>query len=177
MNSPYIIVVAGPNGVGKSTFASRYLQDFPDCAGIVDPDAIARELLHLPEVRRNIAAGRVALEQISDHLENYRSFAIETTLSGKTLASTLERAARLGYYIAIALLWVPSVRVTRQRIEMRRRSGRHSIDVEDQIRRFDRCYINFFTTYRQLCHDWTLFIGIGEGPESLATGQGGLATA
>lgn len=177
MKAPYIIIIAGPNGVGKSTFANRYLQDYPDCAGIVDPDAIARQLMHLPEEQRNIAAGRVALEQISDHLETYRSFAIETTLSGKTLASTLERAARRGYYIAIALLWVPSVRMTRQRVEMRHLGGGHDIDVDDQFRRFDRCYINFFTTYRQLCHDWTLYIGIGEVPESFATGKGGLPTA
>ena len=40
------------------------------------------------------------------------SFAIESTLSGKTLAATLLEAARAGYYIAIKLLRVETIRVS-----------------------------------------------------------------
>ncbi|MBU3680021.1 MAG: hypothetical protein FGM32_10515 [Candidatus Kapabacteria bacterium] len=57
MTPPYIILVAGPNGVGKSTFAKWYLQRHPDCSVIVDPDAIAKQLPIADEAQRNIAAG------------------------------------------------------------------------------------------------------------------------
>jgi predicted ABC-type ATPase len=75
MDTPYIIVIAGPNGVGKSTFAKWFLADLPDCAGIVDPDAIARELMELPEQQRNIVAGRLALERIDSLITERVSFA------------------------------------------------------------------------------------------------------
>ena len=123
MKPPYIIIVAGPNGIGKTTFAKWYLRMFADCELIVDTDAIAREL---------------------------------------------------EYYIAIRLLWVPSVRITIERVEMRRQNGGHSIGLDDQLRRFDRCCINFFTIYRRVCHDWELYLGIDESNESFARGEGGL---
>jgi len=174
MKPPYIIVVAGPNGIGKTTFAKWYLRMFADCELIVDPDAIARELINLPESERNVTAGRIALTMINERIEQRRSFAIETTLSGKTLAKVLHRAHELKYYIAIRLLWVPSVRITIERVEMRRQNGGHSIGLDDQLRRFDRCYINFFTIYRRVCHDWELYLGIDESNESFARGEGGL---
>ncbi|MBU3679728.1 MAG: Zeta toxin family protein [Candidatus Kapabacteria bacterium] len=172
MKPPYIIIVAGPNGVGKSTFAQWYLKDFPDCVGIVDADVIARDLQHLPESGRNVAAGRIALETIEQHIHHRRSFAIESTLSGRTLLGTLSMARSGGYYIAIAILWVPSIGITSRRVESRARSGGHDIAMEDQIRRFDRCYINFFTSYRQICNEWTLYLGLGTTPEPLAKGKG-----
>jgi predicted ABC-type ATPase len=174
MKTPFIIIIAGPNGVGKSTFAKWYLKDIEECSMIVDPDAIARDIRDVPESERNIAAGRLAIEIIDELLRSKASFAIETTLSGKTLASTLARARDAGYYIAVRLLWVPSVRITSERVRRRWLGGGHNIPLEDQLRRFDRCYINFFTIYRGICHDWILYLGIDEGNESIASGKGGL---
>ena len=64
MNTPFLIVVAGPNGVGKSTFAEWYLQLYPDCIMIVDPDAIARELHYVRDEERQIKAARIAWRKI-----------------------------------------------------------------------------------------------------------------
>lgn len=109
MNAPYIIVIAGPNGVGKSTFARWYLKRLPDCEMIVDPDAIARELTDVPISERNILAGRLTLGLFESLTERQSSFAIESTLSGKSLACRLHMAAIIGYHVGIIMLWVPSV--------------------------------------------------------------------
>jgi predicted ABC-type ATPase len=175
MNTPFLPVVAGPNGVGKSTFAEWYLQLYPDCIMIVDPDAIARELHYVRDEERQIKAARIAIERINLLIEQRISFAIETTMSGRTLASNLHRARSEGYYIAIVLLWVPSVRITAERVEMRVASGGHDIPLMDQLRRFDRSYINFFSLYQGLCHEWRLFNGIPQPAEEIASGSGGFA--
>ena len=176
VNTPFIIIIAGPNGAGKSTLAKWYLKDVPDCAMIVDPDAIARELVHVPESERHIAAGRMAIEIIVELMTRRASFAIETTLSGKTLAAHLETANRLGYAVRICMLWVPSVDLTITRVQERAAAGGHDIPVADQIRRFGRTYINFFELYESRCHEWSVFIAISRPPREIATGSGGFAS-
>lgn len=173
MDTPFIIVIAGPNGVGKSTFARWYLEQHPSCAGIVDPDAIAREL-HIDNTgERNVAAGRIALATIELYIKQGLSFAIESTLSGKTLAARLDSAASLGYNVRICVLWVPSIDVTVMRVKERVASGGHDIPEADQFRRFERTYINFFEFYESRCHEWSLFYAVPRPPREIARGSGG----
>jgi predicted ABC-type ATPase len=175
MDTPYIIVIAGPNGVGKSTFGKWYLADLADCAGIVDPDAIARELMELPEQQRNIVAGRLALERIDSLITERVSFAIETTLSGKTLAAKLMHAESAGYYVILCLLQVPSVATTIQRVSLRVNLGGHNIALADQLRRFDRSYRNFHELYMEVCHEWTLYDAEQDPPRVTQRGNGGFS--
>ncbi|MBU3680017.1 MAG: Zeta toxin family protein [Candidatus Kapabacteria bacterium] len=175
MTPPYIILVAGPNGVGKSTFAKWYLQRHPDCSVIVDPDAIARELGDAPELERNITAGRKAVMLIEQLIEQRRSFAIETTLSGKTLSHKLEFAQAAGYTIAIIVLWIPSVRLSAERVRSRVAGGGHDIPEDIQIRRFERTYINFFELYESRCHEWSLYYAVDRKPREIASGRGGFS--
>lgn len=134
MTQPFIIVIAGPNGVGKSTFASLYLQLIPDCREIIDPDAIARTLSGMTAGSRQIRAGRMAIERTKQLIENRDSFAIETTMSGTVLSQTLGQAADAGYYIAIKLLRVETVDVSSKRVARRVQQGGHDIPMADQIR-------------------------------------------
>ena len=175
MTQPFIILIAGPNGVGKSTFALRYLEDHPDCELIVDPDAIARGLSIPDGPQRNIAAGRIALESIDSLIDAGRCFAIETTLSGKTLATKLMRAHQNGYTIRICLLVVPSIIVSMQRVEARATLGGHDIPMLDQMRRFERSYRNFHDTYSQVCHEWFLYNALFNPPEFISKGGGGFS--
>lgn len=175
MTPPYIIVIAGPNGVGKSTFAKWYLLTYPDCEGIVDPDAIARGLDIPSESERAIRAGRFALECIDRNIKEGKSFAIETTLSGKTLSRTLKQAKRSGYYVAIVLLQVVSRDVTSTRIEQRVKEGGHNIPEVDQVRRFDRCYTNFYEIYQGTCHEWTIYDARSQRARKIQSGRGGFS--
>lgn len=175
MKLPYIIVIAGPNGVGKSSFARWYLAQHPNCEQIVDPDAIARELDDVEATVRNTVAGRIALATIDDLIHQRRSFAIETTLSGRTLAHTLREAETKGYTIAICLLKIPSVDISMNRVVLRVRSGGHDIPINDQLRRFERSYRNFHELYLEVCHVWTIYDARYQPPEITTTGFGGFS--
>lgn len=175
MTPPFIIVIAGPNGVGKSTFARFYLELLPERIEIVDPDAIARQLEGVSDSERAIRAGRLAIERIQHLIDLRVSFAIESTLSGKSLAGTLLAAAVAGYYIAIKLLRVESISVSSTRVSKRVQQGGHDIRMADQVRRFNRSYDNFFTLYIEACHEWSIYDAESEQPQHLVSGRGQLS--
>ena len=37
-----LYVIAGPNGVGKTTFATKFLPKYTDCANFINADLIAK---------------------------------------------------------------------------------------------------------------------------------------
>ena len=83
---PRCIIIAGPNGSGKTTFATQFL---PKDAGIVDfvnADLIASGLSPLKPELASRAAARLVLAEL-DRLARARAdFAFESTLSGVSYA-------------------------------------------------------------------------------------------
>lgn len=64
------IIVSGPNGSGKTTFATEYLRS-TDITEYISADAIAEQLVSTPEEfsRVRIQAGRLFFEKIQDIIE------------------------------------------------------------------------------------------------------------
>ncbi len=176
MRKPTILVIAGPNGSGKSTFIHWYVKYRQEIVEIVDPDAIARELKIDSETSRQMQAGRAALQRIDRLIASRLSFAIETTLSGKSLADRLRTAANHGFTIEIVLLKLSSVNTSSERVSGRVAQGGHDIPYDVQLRRFDRCYTNFHEFYRSVCHVWTIYDNESQQPRKLDAGRGGLSS-
>jgi predicted ABC-type ATPase len=148
-----VIVLAGPNGAGKSTAAAHLL---PPGIVFVNADEVAKTLPGYPSVAVDIQAGRLVLEQM-DALERERkSFAVETTLSSRSLAPRIARLRRSGYWFRLLFLFVPTADLSVQRVMTRVRQGGHSIP-EDTIRRRHGAGIdNFFSLYRPLADRWSV---------------------
>lgn len=56
-SSPSMIVYAGTNGAGKSQLTSIFQHQNPNVK-VIDADAIAKTMKHLPENQANFAAGQ-----------------------------------------------------------------------------------------------------------------------
>ena len=82
-----IIIIAGPNGAGKTTFAQEHLPHEAECPAFVNADLIAAGLSPFRPDAALFRAGRLMLEEIKNHVQQRRSFAFETTLSGLGYAS------------------------------------------------------------------------------------------
>ena len=102
MDAPILLVLAGPNGGGKSSIGGAYLrsvgldyydaEDFARGLQPVDAQALERALsLAWHEGRR----------RLQDAVRRRRSFAIETTLGGTTLPSLVDAAADRGFHVHI----------------------------------------------------------------------------
>jgi len=77
---PTCWIIAGPNGAGKTTFAMEYLPKVARCTNFVNADLIAAGLSPLAPERELIAASRIFLSEIEEHIVAKKDFAFETTL-------------------------------------------------------------------------------------------------
>src|SRR5262245_44873617 len=90
-DAPSVIVLAGPNGVGKSTIATRLLAGALGVYHFVNADTLARGLsaFHFDDMA--MKAGRIMLEHLKDLARARASFAFETTLASRTFAPLISQ--------------------------------------------------------------------------------------
>lgn len=155
MNKPILYIIAGANGTGKSTLACELLSD----ANIefLNADDTAKGLCPDNIESVKIKAGKIVLKKLDKLLLNKKSFAIETTLSGKNHIKTIERAKSLGYRTVIIYSYLDNPTMCENRIKIRVLNGGHNIPKEDISRRFYRSIENFYKIYKDLVDEWILF--------------------
>lgn len=160
MNRPggTLWLIAGPDGVGKTTYARRYLRSLTGGTAFVNLDEIGRGLSPLeptPDAETARAAGRIALERLHAAIAARRSVAVETTLAGHThrRSVALARAAGMGVRLVFCLL--PGVEQALSRIGARVAAGGHAVPEADARRRFGRAVANF-PAYAALADHWVV---------------------
>ena len=79
-----IIIIAGPNGAGETTFARQFLPREADCPTFINADLIAAGLSPFRPQAAAIRAGRLLLAEISGYVARGESFAFESTLAGRS---------------------------------------------------------------------------------------------
>jgi len=165
---PTLFIIAGPNGVGKTTFADRYLPDEAKQLEFVNADLIARGLSPYDPEAAAMEAGRIALTRIRELIASRTGFTWETTMSGKTAVVWLREARESGYVLKAYFLWVRNSETTILRIRQRVVEGGHAISEDVSWRRFFKTIQNFFTIYRPLMTSWKLYENELLGPRLLA---------
>jgi predicted ABC-type ATPase len=151
--SPEILVIAGPNGAGKSTCAARYL---PAGMAFLNADEVAKGLPGYPSPTVDIQAGRIVLEQMHEHEQRGDSFAVETTLATRSLATRIVRLRQSGYRFHLVYFSSPSADFSVRRVASRVRSGGHHIPEETIRRRDDAGIRSFVQLYRPIADTWDL---------------------
>jgi predicted ABC-type ATPase len=166
--SPSVYIIAGPNGVGKTTFAQQFLSDYADCNNFINADLIAQSMSPSWPETVSFRAGRSMLHEINVNVSQHRDFGFETTLSGRSHLKLIRDLKRAGYGTHIFFLWVPTVDLSLSRVRGRVLRGGHDVPEIVVRRRFRRSIRNFLTNYRQLADSWTLFDNSAEAPVVIA---------
>jgi predicted ABC-type ATPase len=100
---PQLVVVAGPNGSGKTTFAREYLEAHP--CPYLSADVIAESMRPEPFEDVRLKAGRVFHRHVSTQIQATASCVVESTLSGLTFSRLLNDARAAGYEVAIIFVF------------------------------------------------------------------------
>lgn len=140
MSRPFLVVFAGVNGSGKSTFyhsGAWRNENMPKTMHRINPDDIIREQgWDWSDKTQQIQAEKIALKRIEECLEKRASFNQETTLAGHCSIKTIRKAHEKGYRIFLFFVGVQTPSIALERIEHRVSLGGHDTDEEAVRRRF-----------------------------------------
>lgn len=128
------VIIAGVNGVGKSTLyqTNENLKSIPR----VNVDEIVKEIGDWKNLSDVFMGGKIAVKTISKYFEEGVSFNQETTLCGKSIIKNIFKAKKLGYFIELHYIGVESVQIAKERVKYRVEQGGHGIPEKDIEKRY-----------------------------------------
>ena len=170
-NELKIVIIAGPNGAGKTTFAREFLPHEANCPVFVNADLIAAGLSPFHPEAAAIRAGRLMLEEIETHVAQRRSFAFETTLSGRVYARKIKEWQTLGYHVKLIFLNLPNADMAFARVAARVAQGGHNMPEEVIRRRFILGLSNMEKIYKPLLDAWIHYDNSGSVPRLIDWGE------
>jgi predicted ABC-type ATPase len=159
-----IVILAGPNGAGKTTFAREFLLREAECPIFVNADLIAGGLSPFTPDLSSVRAGRIMLAEIRGHVRAERSFAFETTLSGRLYARLIPRWRLQGYRVKLIYLKLATAELAQSRVAARVLQGGHGVPSDVVVRRFVMGWRNFERIYKPLVDGWALYDNSGDAP-------------
>ena len=168
---PRVFVIGGANGAGKTTAAGALL---PSGIPFLNADIIESTLPLEESSARQVLAGRMYLQEWRRLVAQRFSFAVESTLATRTLATRIEAAQHLGYEFELIFLYIPSVELAIQRVAGRVLRGGHHIPEDTIRRRYDAGLRAFWSIYQPLADAWSAH-GSSQGGEArlVASGEKG----
>ena len=148
-----IVIVAGPNGSGKTSFAKRLCRE--NTYPFLNADEIAQAMPAGSLYNNRIKAGRLFLQEMCQLIQNHQSFVAESTLSGNYLATIL-KTCKDRYRISIVYVFLSDSHTCIDRIKERVEKGGHFVAEADVLRRYKRSQQRFWHIYRHICDDWKI---------------------
>ena len=148
---PNLFIIAGPNGAGKSTASLAMLRNIWDCHEFINSDDIAAIINPLNPEKAEIEATRRMLERIDEQLAKQNDFAIETTLSARSLIILIRQAQKLGYKVHLFFFWLASAEQAQARVHQRVNEGGHHVPDEVIYRRYYLGLKNLVKLYLPIC--------------------------
>ncbi len=172
MNGPRRFwLIAGPNGVGKTTYAFRNVPAVSGSMNFVNLDEIARGLSPLDPQLAEREAARIALSRARDFIARGIVFSMETTMAGRTQLALLKEARREGLSPALLYFSVQNPEICLERIARRVAEGGHDVAEAIVRRRFQRSHENL-SAYCAAADLWRVYEASGPKPCLAAEGKG-----
>lgn len=136
---PRMLVIAGPNGSGKTTFARTYVARNLLSGDIyVNPDDIAQKIFgdwNSPDAV--VKAARESDRIRNDRLNNRQDLVFEAVLLSREKIDYLVRAKESGYEIHMIFVATESPTINAGRVARRVLEGGHSVPISTIISRFN----------------------------------------
>ena len=143
-HKPVLIVIAGPNGSGKTTITSKILRhEWLEGAAYVNPDQVAQDRFgdwNSPEAV--LQAAQYCEDQREECLRQGQSLIFETVLSSDGKVDFIRRAHETGYFIRIFFVSTAHPAINAARIAQRVMEGGHDVPIPKIISRYQKSILN-----------------------------------
>jgi len=157
MGEKEIIIVGGPNGAGKTTAARLFIPHYLKEGLYLNADEIARSISPDDPDSAALAAGRIFIERVRELVARKRSFAFETTCSGRSYVRLLEQCRQTGWSIRLLYFWLPSPDYSAERVARRVSEGGHNIPIDVIQRRYRAGISNMHNFYLSIADDAEIY--------------------
>ena len=155
---PYLYIIAGCNGAGKTTASFTILPEMLKCKEFVNSDEIAKGLspFKSDSIAVAVEASRILYKRIKELIAAGETFAMETTLATRSVANLIREAQKEGYYVTLLYFWLNTPELAIERVKMRVSAGGHNIPVETIRRRYAAGIRNLFELYLSISDYWMI---------------------
>lgn len=142
--SPEMIVIAGPNGSGKTTITTQFLHhEWSEGTIYINPDIVAREIFGDWNSEESIIKAARYCENLREEcLKEKRSFVFETVFSAQDKIDFIIRAKQAGFFIRLFFIGTSSPIINASRIANRVMEGGHDVAIPKIISRYQKSIIN-----------------------------------
>lgn len=143
-HKPILIVIAGPNGSGKTTITSKILKhEWLEDAVYINPDTIAQEKFGDWNSPEAILQSIQYCEKLRNTcLESKQSLIFETVLSSENKVDFIQKAINAGYFVRLFFVCTNSPTINASRIANRVIEGGHDVPISKIISRFQKSITN-----------------------------------
>ena len=138
---PYLYIISGCNGAGKTTASFTILPEMLKCREFVNSDEIAKGLspFNADSIAVAVEASRIMYKRIKELIGAGETFAMETTLATRSVANLIREAQREG-----------------DDVKMRVAAGGHNIPEATIRRRYEAGIHNLFELYLPISDYWMI---------------------
>ena len=144
VHKPVLIVIAGPNGSGKTSVTTKILKhEWMEDAVYINPDLVAQERFgdwNSPDaIRKAVVYCQEWREQC---LAERKSLIFETVLSADDKIDFIERAKEAGFFVRLFFVCTESPAINASRIVHRVMKGGHDVPITKIISRYQKSVLN-----------------------------------
>ena len=143
-NRPVLIVIAGPNGSGKTTMTSKILQhEWREGMEYINPDNVARNVFgDWNNQDAVLKAANYCNEWRERCLTQHKSLIFETVMSAPDKVDYILRAKQAGFLIHLFFISTESPTINAGRVANRVLNGGHDVPIQKIISRYPKSIAN-----------------------------------
>lgn len=141
---PEMIVIAEPNGSGKTTVTTQFLHhEWSDGVLYINPDQIAEEKFGgWNDSNAILEAANYCTELRNECIKSKRSFVFETVFSAQDKIEFIIKAKTAGFFVRLFFIGTTSPTINASRIAKRVMEGGHDVPISKIISRYQKSMIN-----------------------------------
>lgn len=141
---PVLIVIAGPNGSGKTSVTSKILHhEWLEDSEYINPDNVARDMFGDWNNQKSVLqAANYCNEWREKCLAQRKSHIFETVMSASDKVDYILRAKQAGFFVRLFFVSTESPTINAKRVANRVLNGGHDVPIPKIISRYDKSIAN-----------------------------------